>query len=324
MDNVSTITSRIEDYNINEDDKQAFLEVWNKNINSDSTDDYKIRICRRQNRVCEYLQDLSLKPLREWTKDDVSAFVAWLNTSEAVTRGYLHQIRQALVVEGLSTDVLEIEDTKEANEVAGYFADFETFEAMLLKWVYEDVSETINSRATTRAVAYLVWLGLSVVEITRLKKSDYKESARCFMFEDRVFSFAAYPSMVDFFKKYNEAKKCTSKISGVLVSRTYADTPYFIKMIGKKTNPSHNVLMRRMNNELNLTFEQIHYSGIYSRLYKYEQQIGRNFNKNDVSDIQFIMRTNKDPKEFRRVFHRWMRKYNKYKELRNTNSFNQR
>lgn len=323
MDNVSTITSRVEDYNINENDKRAFLKVWNEYINANITERNKAETCRRIIRICKYLQDLSSASLSEWTELDASAFVVWLNSSEQTARNYLRLIKRALEAEGLSTNVLDVKDIKEANEVSKYYPDFETFNALLLSTFYGDedmlnCSTYINKYATPRAIAYLAWLGLSLVEIDCLRKEDFNEASRCFLFENKVFSYAMYPEMVKFFRAYSSA---TGFYDTNGVKRKYCDSGLFIRVTRSKGAHYSRFLLGKAIKNTKLSYEQIHYSGMFERLYKYEQQLGRDFNRSDIADIQFIMRTNKDPKEFKRVFPRWMRKYNKYKELRETNSF---
>lgn len=325
MDNVSVITSRVEDYNINENDKQALLKIWNEYVNSDITEESKAYFCRRIIKVCKYLQDLSAVPLKEWTKLDTSAFIAWLGVSELTVRLYLRIIKKALEIEELPTDILDVEDIKEASEVAKYYPNFETFNALLLSTFYKDeeivdYSTHINVYATPRVIAYLVWLGLSLTEIDRLKRDAFNEESRCFIFEHRVFSYAMYPEMVKFFKAYSSAAGFYNTRG---IRRKYYDSELFIKVTQSKGTINSRVLLRKVIKNTNLSYEQIHYSGMFERLYEYERRhcYGGKFTKNDISDIQFIMRTHKPRRAFAVRFEQWLRKYNKYKELRETNSF---
>lgn len=325
MSDLSTIGSRVEDYNINENDKQALMQVWNEYAESDKSENNKTFLCRRVIIICKYLQNVSAAPLSKWTKNDTAMFISWLDVSELTTKGYLRIIKKVLETEGLPTTILDVDEITEANEVKKYYPNFETFNAILLSTFYrdreiEDYSTHMDKYATPRAVAYLAWLGLSLAEIDRIRNEDFNEEARCFIFENRVYSYAAYPDMAKFFKAYSSATGFYS-IRGD--RRKYYDSGLFIKITQSKGKLRSNALLSKFVKDTNLSYEQIHYSGMFERLYEYERLhcAGGKFTKDDIDDIQFIMRTNKPRRDFSVRFGQWLRKYNKYKELRETNAF---
>ena len=322
MEEMFYVRKHIEDYNINEEDREALKKAWDiikASIKAEATERSSYT---RFTKICLYLQNE--KPFREWGDEDVCRFFEWLNVSESSATRYRKILITTFEMLGIDCKILDIAESTIANEVNGYFPDFNTLDATLLKGIKEerpndDPITGMNKYSTGKAVVYMSWLGLTFGEIAQIKPSDYHEKERCFMFEGQAFSFAKYPTMIAFFKEY-------SKADGIYVERSGGDMwfPYVKGTVFLKSTRAFKTFnvknaMRGISDELGITYDRVHWSGCFDRVYEFEQQCpNKRLTKDNAEDIKFIIRSKRiiDKSGYHFDYEPFMRKYAKYKELR--------
>ena len=317
-----------EKYNIEIDDKNTLEDVWNEMRTSWNTDKSIRTAYSRYTKLCKYLQDVEHKPLKKWTEEDIECFFKSLNVTEAEMRCYGNILKKAFEGENINWNVHKIRRDVMQNKESDCFPDFNTFDATLLSKLkqarpYDDPVTGMNKYSSAKAVVYLVWLGLTPIEISRLKKSDYHEDRRHFEFEGRIYSFAMYPTMVAFFYTYTRTEGYYAERSSGEMFFHYAESNTFVKSQKTSKEFSAKSIMRTIREEFGITYEQIHWSGCFDRIYDFEQRCpDKKLTKDNIEDIKFMTRsqvvTEGKGRHFK--YNEFMRRYTKYRELRESSS----
>lgn len=324
MEEMFYVRKHIEDYNINEEDREALKKAWDIIRVNSKTGASQKSAYTKFTKTCRYLELNKGKPFKEWDEPTVKDFFEWLNVSEGNVISYKKILVTTFKMLGIDYKILDVAESTIANEVNGYFPDFNTLDATLLKGIKEerpndDPITGMNKYSTGKAVVYMSWLGLTFGEIAQIKPSDYHEKERCFVFEGQAFSFAKYPTMIAFFKEYSKADGIYAERSGVDMRLPYVKGTTFLKSTRAFKTFNVKNAMRGISDELGITYDRVHWSGCFDRVYEFEQQCpNRKLTKDNAEDIKFIIRSKRitDKSGYHFGYEPFMRKYAKYKELR--------
>lgn len=316
---------KFDSFDICDEDKKVMKNVW-RELSKQVTTENSIKITyNRCLKFCRYLQNSQRKPLKQWKEKEIELFLRDPVISESEINRYSNILTMALNLQGIEYDVKKIEREAIEEKIENYFPDFNTFDATLLSKIkqvrpYDDPVTGMNKYSSAKAIVYLIWLGLAPVEISQLKKSDYHEKERYFEFEGKTYSFASYPTMVAFFKAYSEASGYyTERSSTGNMFFHYVDSNMFIRSQKASKQVNARFMMRTIREEFGITYEQVHWSGCFERIYDFEQRCpNKELTKDNIDDIKFIIGSEAitDKKGYHFKYGIFMRRYNKYKKIR--------
>lgn len=199
-------------------------------------------------------------------KSKVGDFMKWMYENGHSTDQQLKEIRDVSYTDLSRRDYFD----------TYYFRDFDD--------LYDTMDKAFDGRGTEfdtfRAAAILVWFGIELKELPEMLKKDILEDECCVIHPVTKEKFPLSRLAVDFLAKYRDADNYdSSKFGGTVM--VYVATQYLFRtyknahMTYKDLSYTSNVV-NKLAEEIGKTFnwKTIYLSGIYYRIFQYEQEHG--------------------------------------------------
>lgn len=275
MSNNKKTKRNISDFNIDSHDKEVLVDFYNQLLLEKKQESY-LSIIRK---LCLYLEKITPLPLSKWNLDMINSFLLWSDWELDTLYKAKSLLEKIFLRIDKSVDITDVITIAAANTLNTVFYSFKHFNDVFnngVKKEFEDnfSRDLLTKYSVTQALCYLLWLGISPIEISSLTIDDYDKDNSIIKSRGKIYSFSEYPDMISFFKQYIYADRFNILREGKLEAWSYNETPYILKRTRASAPVKISGEIQKVKVLTSASQKDILLSGAFDRLFHWEQNGG--------------------------------------------------